>query len=136
MHRCFIAMTSLLILALFSEQNFPVAAADSEQGSTPDLQPSPVSCHLEDLIIYGTDINPNYVHPSWLNIGQCVGTCSEESASSGTPYHHQLVRTGHYRGSCCVPTKIAPVTFFEVDHTGRTKISLLQKLIVTECGCY
>ena len=129
----FFRVTSLLVLALLSEQNLSVAAGkvDNERGSTPDLQPA--ACHLEDFSISGADIDQHYIHPTSLNIGRCVGTCSE--ASPATPYHQQLMKSSHYQGFCCVPTRFAPVTFLE-HRDGRISITVMKRVIVTECGCY
>lgn len=142
-HSFFIAASLLMLLG----QRLASVTANSldnstEQGSTPDLQPPPVTCHREALTIDFADIGLHFIaEPKKVNIGQCVGYCPEVSVNGATNLYSNLRRlSGDYMESCCVPTSFSDIQVIVVVYNPNTnryesRLDVLEKATVAECGC-
>ena len=146
MQHTFFMAASLFMLSLLLGQSSALVVANSldsssEQENTSDLQPPPAICHREDLTVGFADAGLSYISkPETVNIGQCVGFCPEVSGGFTSLYNKLRRLSGDPPNPCCVPTSFLDIqvlvtVYNPTEKRYETRLEVLEKTIVAECGC-
>ena len=143
-------ITTVVITLLFKlVYSSIIRNGDSQSGmlppemnnSTPeatDLQANSSSiseCHLEPLIINLTNVSRMFKLPKTVDIGNCVGTCSDGYTHSNAHFFLKRHGAGSSFKPCCVPFAYKDLTTLIQTSLGLIQITSLPGAIITKCGC-
>ncbi|XP_067138163.1 bone morphogenetic protein 10-like isoform X1 [Centruroides vittatus] len=102
-------------------------------------------CRRKPLKVKFSDINYDtwIIAPESYDAFECAGKCHFPMSAHLTPTKHAIIQTLMHQTnpksasrSCCVPTKLAPISILYLDEDGSVTYNYeYEDMVVTECGC-
>lgn len=102
-------------------------------------------CRKEDMVIesFEFDKTAKVIYPRSFNAYQCSGNCSSNTGKARFINHSILKAFMSQKngikgkdGSCCIPSKLKPITLILITDKKYYLIKTIRDIIVEECGCY
>ena len=125
----------------------PAESPDRAKRNAP-MEPSSNLCRLHSWNFTMADMEwePWVISPKYVVTNFCSGTCPEPLMHTNLRYTQNALIKSLYRAkfglqnssvpspACCVPIRLAPVSFL-VQRNGTVKLINLGEMVATACGC-
>ena len=102
-------------------------------------------CRKEDMVIESLEFGKTakVIYPKSFNAYQCSGNCSSNTGKARFINHSTLKAFVSQKngikgkdGSCCIPSKLKPITLILVTDKNDYLIKTIRDIVVEECACY
>ena len=102
-------------------------------------------CKKEDMVIESFEFGKTakVIYPRSFNAYQCSGNCSSNTGKARFINHSILKAFVTQKngikgkdGSCCIPSKLKPITLILVTDKNGYLIKTIRDIVVEECACY